>query len=247
MLNKAVEPFTRITLESSTGPISQLLWPTHCVQDTIGAEPHPKLQVYPSDVVIKKGTSVTEDSPHYFGDDYSVQTPLGSLLSTYHISDVFLCGIGVDHSLGRTAVEAAKLKGTTAFLVTDASAALRLDALDKAYAQLESRGVIITTASSMSSEREDRRRATAEYLNKHRVMPAFEKICANLVYHRPADATAFIVQELQKVTSSRSVTYSSFFYALILMILFACHTHTLSLPIHIYPLITVVFISIIVV
>jgi len=211
---KNVEVFQTITVDSSAGPVKQKLWPVHCVRDTPGAELAKTLQVYPSDVIIQKGSMVAEDSPSVFYETHSIETKLGQLLVTNNIADVYFCGIGLDHAIYKSAMDCAKLKNKnkslsnlSTFIIKDACSTLRNTASDPAGSvileaqghSLEREGVQILSGSVMLSQNEDKRRDTAKYLSKHNIIPIFEELCAALVYEKPENPREFLIQALEKL------------------------------------------------
>ncbi len=105
---------------------------------------------------------------------------------------------GLDHSLGRTALEVVE-QGLSAFVVDDAVASLQPENEESVRVHLEKAGVNLVRYSVLAEEREDKKRDTVQYLQKHNVLPVFEKLCAGLVYHKPSDPAAYLIQELQKV------------------------------------------------
>lgn len=103
--NPGSELFKAVVLPKTN--VTQVMWPTHCVAGTKGAEFHPKLVVDPKDRIIRKGQNVDWDSYSGFGmeDD---ETSLGKDLSESKIEKVFVVGLAFDYCVGNTALDAAK-------------------------------------------------------------------------------------------------------------------------------------------
>lgn len=47
-----------------------MMWPDHCVQNTLGAEFHPHLEREPTDIVVRKGKHVRVDSYRWVWRDW---------------------------------------------------------------------------------------------------------------------------------------------------------------------------------
>ncbi|KAK3774546.1 hypothetical protein RRG08_049482 [Elysia crispata] len=58
----------------------------------------------------------------------------------------------------------------------------------------------------MSTQQESRLRSedATEYLNKHRVLDLFNSLTAQLIYKRPDDPKAFLIETLENLQKSRS-------------------------------------------
>jgi len=100
------EPFSLITMPY--GP--QVLWPTHCVQGSIGAQFHKGLQTDPADMIIRKGFRPAIDSySAFFENDHETATGLHGYLQTRGITDVTLVGLATDYCVNYSAMDAARL------------------------------------------------------------------------------------------------------------------------------------------
>lgn len=88
----------------------QVLWPTHCVQDTPGAAFHPHLRTAPADLVLRKGTRSAIDSySAFFENDRRTATGLVGYLRARGITDVTLVGLALDYCVAYSALDAAAL------------------------------------------------------------------------------------------------------------------------------------------
>ncbi|MFN3723221.1 MAG: bifunctional nicotinamidase/pyrazinamidase [Paracoccaceae bacterium] len=116
-------PFSLIDMPY--GP--QVLWPTHCVQGSVGAEFHPALRTDHPDLIIRKGFRPAIDSySAFFENDRSTATGLHGYLRDRGISDVVLAGLATDYCVAYSALDAARLGyGVTVRL--DLSRAIDLD------------------------------------------------------------------------------------------------------------------------
>jgi len=76
-------------------------WPVHCVQDTPGAQLHPRVDAGRIDAVVDKGQ--TRDTDGYSGFE---QTELESLLREHHVDTVHVAGLALDYCVKATALDA---------------------------------------------------------------------------------------------------------------------------------------------
>jgi nicotinamidase/pyrazinamidase len=180
----------------------QVLWPTHCVEETHGAQFHPDLHLQPSDHVIKKGTNQARDSYSAFSVDGTAPTKLLSLLQQAGVQEVYVCGLALDYCVGATALDAAALgfrvlvvKDATR-AVSEASGAEMLKRLQRADVQ-----VVHSLAATRSPmlPTTDRALHAADYFAKHRIPQLFERLCASLVLHRPSNPREFLLSELERI------------------------------------------------
>lgn len=106
------------------------VWPTHCVQDSWGAELHEGLQVLDDAPVVRKGTD-GEDGYSAFSvrDPQSgaeAPTELESLLKRGEVERVTVVGLAQDVCVKETVLDAQRL-GFGATLVTDATRPVEMD------------------------------------------------------------------------------------------------------------------------
>jgi nicotinamidase/pyrazinamidase len=122
------DPFT--VVDMPYGP--QVLWPTHCVQGTIGAAFHSDLQTDRADMIIRKGFRSAIDSySAFFENDHKTATGLEGYLRERGVHDLVLVGLATDFCVRFSAVDAAKL----GFGVTVLEGACRAIDLDGSLAE----------------------------------------------------------------------------------------------------------------
>jgi nicotinamidase/pyrazinamidase len=86
--------------------IDQIMWPTHCVQGTPGAQFHKDLVInHTSDVIVNKGLLERVDSYSGFGS-HPEKTELEAVLKKADISTVYCVGLAFDYCVGSTAFDA---------------------------------------------------------------------------------------------------------------------------------------------
>ncbi len=111
------EPFQM----SELAGLSQILWPTHCVQATPGAGFASALDVAGIDHVVQKGTDPMIDSYSAFYDNGHRQaTGLAEYLRSKGIDALFVCGLAADVCVKFTVLDALA-EGFDTTLIVDAT------------------------------------------------------------------------------------------------------------------------------
>ena len=117
------KPYDSIQL--SYGP--QTLWPTHCVQNTQGAEFHPRLHLPQAELILRKGFHAQIDSySAFFENDRKTPTGLAGYLRERGLTRIFLAGLAYDYCVAYSALDARRL-GLPVFIVRDACRAIDLN------------------------------------------------------------------------------------------------------------------------
>ena len=130
--------------------LAQILWPVHCVQNTVEAELASErgLDTGRIQKVFRKGTDPRVDSYSGFFDNGRRQsTGLGDFLKAERVTDVYLCGLATDYCVKFTALDAVEL-GFRTYLIPEACRGVDLAPgdSDRAIAELVDKGVIVTSA-----------------------------------------------------------------------------------------------------
>jgi nicotinamidase/pyrazinamidase len=100
------EPFSLIDMPY--GP--QVLWPTHCVQGTEGAEIHWTLRTDPAQLIVRKGFRAEIDSySAFFENDHVTPTGLEGYLRSRGVTALTLVGLATDYCVAYSALDAARL------------------------------------------------------------------------------------------------------------------------------------------
>ena len=131
-------PFEMMTLPYG----EQVLWPTHCVQNTAGAALHRDLDIPHARLVIRKGHHADVDSYSAFLEaDRRTPTGLTGYLRDVGVKRVWCCGLATDYCVAWSALDA-RAAGFEVALIEDASRAIDLNgSLDAAWQQLHAAGV----------------------------------------------------------------------------------------------------------
>jgi nicotinamidase/pyrazinamidase len=133
----------RAPFEMTTLPYGeQVLWPTHCVQDTEGAALHRDLDVPHARLVIRKGHHADVDSYSAFVEaDRKTPTGLAGYLHDVGVTHVYLCGLATDYCVAWSALDA-RSAGFAVSVIEDACRAIDLNgSLAKAWEDMTAAGV----------------------------------------------------------------------------------------------------------
>lgn len=114
--------------------VRQILWPVHCVQDTVGAAFHPELKTYNWRNIFQKGTNPKVDSySGFFDNNRKGDTGLGDYLKNNGIRRVFVVGLAADYCVKFTVLDALSL-GFDTYLIEDATKGVNLSPEDTTLA-----------------------------------------------------------------------------------------------------------------
>ncbi|SPO02419.1 related to pyrazinamidase/nicotinamidase [Cephalotrichum gorgonifer] len=138
-------PFTsKHTITHPTNPsksYSTTLWPTHCVQDTPGAELVPGLRADLLDDVVKKGKREDVEMYSAFYDPFRLEdSGLAGRLRGEGVGVVFVVGLAGDYCVKRTAVDAAR-EGFETYVVEEGTRCVDPGAWERVKEELEVEGV----------------------------------------------------------------------------------------------------------
>lgn len=128
------------TVEMEYG--TQVLWPNHCVQGSIGADFHPNLEMRSTTMIIRKGFRPNIDSySAFFENDKTTSTGLKGYLENLGITTVFLAGIATDFCVKWSALDAVA-SGFKTYVIEDAVKGIDIDnSVELAFQEMESAGV----------------------------------------------------------------------------------------------------------
>jgi len=117
------------------------LWPEHCVQNTRGAEFHPKLKLTKEAIILSKGMDPREDSYSAFQAADNNGTDFLNLLRSLGIKELFVGGLATDYCVKWTVLDALK-SGLEVKLLTDVIRGVNLKPKDSevAIAEMVSQG-----------------------------------------------------------------------------------------------------------
>lgn len=133
------QPGDVVSLED--GP--QVLWPVHCVQNSLGAAFHPRLDASRFARVFRKGTDPRIDSYSGFFDNRRRHaTGLHEFLRQSGVNRVFVCGLATDYCVRWTALDAVAL-GYRVAMIRDACRGVGIPPgeVEKAWREMVAAGV----------------------------------------------------------------------------------------------------------
>lgn len=117
------KPLETIELDYGT----QILWPDHCVQGTLGAEFHPDLHIPHAELILRKGYHREIDSySAFFENDHRTPTGLAGYLRERGFERLFLVGLAFDFCV-RYSAEDARATGFEAVVIEDLTRAIDVE------------------------------------------------------------------------------------------------------------------------
>lgn len=125
--------------------LRQILWPVHCVQNTVGATFVPALEMKQVTEVFQKGTDARIDSySGFFDNGHRKATGLGDFLNARKVTDVFIAGLATDYCVKFTTFDAVGL-GFKTHLIEEACRGVNLkpDDVVNAIGEMRKAGVAI--------------------------------------------------------------------------------------------------------
>ncbi|EDO44402.1 predicted protein, partial [Nematostella vectensis] len=131
-------------------PIKQVLWPSHCVIDSWGAELHQDLKApEKNNIITRKGFDSDLDSYSAFWNNGRLsQTNLFLNLLAHNITNVYVCGLALDYCVQFTALDAAT-HGFKTYVIEDATAFISHGGLGTAKEKFRESGVILIKCSDV--------------------------------------------------------------------------------------------------
>ena len=110
---------------------SQILWPDHCIQGSIGANFHKNLNTNNSNLILRKGCNPKIDSySAFFENDKTTTTGLEGYLTKKEIKRLYLCGLAFDYCVFYSALDGINL-GFDVFVFQDLTKAINLNNSEK--------------------------------------------------------------------------------------------------------------------
>jgi nicotinamidase/pyrazinamidase len=110
------------TVETAHG--EQVLWPDHCVENSLGAAFHPHLLLDNAEMILRKGFRSNIDSYSAFlENDHQTPTGLKGYLRERGLERVFLCGLAYDYCVCYSAIDS-RQAGFETYVVEDACKAI---------------------------------------------------------------------------------------------------------------------------
>ena len=125
--NNSAEVYSKIEMDYG----SQILWPDHCIQGSIGANFHNNLNTDNSNLILRKGCNPKVDSYSvFFENDKNTTTGLEGYLKKKEIKRLYLCGLAFDYCVFYSALDGVNL-GFEVFVFQDLTKAIKLNNSEK--------------------------------------------------------------------------------------------------------------------
>ena len=125
--NNSAEVYSKIEMDYG----SQILWPDHCIQGSIGANFHKNLNTNNSNLILRKGCNPKIDSySAFFENDKNTTTGLEGYLKKKEIKRLYLCGLAFDYCVFYSALDGVNL-GFEVFVFQDLTKAIKLNNSEK--------------------------------------------------------------------------------------------------------------------
>jgi nicotinamidase/pyrazinamidase len=121
-------------------------WPPHCVQDSPGAEFHPRLELPRSAIVISKGEDPARAGYSAFDGRTEEGRPFKDDLRDRHVDTLYVAGLATDYCVRQTVLDAVRA-GFHVAVLADAIAGIDARPGDtaRALAEMEGAGAHMTT------------------------------------------------------------------------------------------------------
>ena len=123
--------------------IKQVMWPTHCVQNSDGAQIHPDILRLEDDIVVRKGNNRRFDSYSAFQDNGGyVKTELERELKKKNVTELYVCGLATDFCVSFSVLDAVE-RGFRTYFIEDASRGIDPKTTQEAIDKMRESGVTI--------------------------------------------------------------------------------------------------------
>lgn len=144
-------PYESVELEYG----NQVLWPDHCIQDSLGAEFHPDLDTERAGLIIRKGYRKEIDSYSAFTEnDQETVTGLHGYLLSINVQRLFLTGLATDFCVKWSALDAIKY-GFETYVIPDAIRGINIEnSVELAISEMKDTGVQFIRSLDIDSKRE---------------------------------------------------------------------------------------------
>ncbi|KAI6187510.1 Isochorismatase domain-containing protein [Aphelenchoides besseyi] len=119
----------------------QVLYPSHCVENSWGADLNASVRRVDGAKYVRKGTDIYVDAYSGFADNNGkIKSDLENILRDDRINTLFICGLALDICVASTARDASKLKFFTC-VIRDCCKGLSEEQIKRTCSELRSRNV----------------------------------------------------------------------------------------------------------
>jgi nicotinamidase/pyrazinamidase len=124
------------------------MWPSHCVENTEGAEFYKDLVLKNTDIIVKKGMKHDCDSYSAFRDEKNYKTNLDEILQSKNINTIYICGLALDYCVRKSALDAIEM-GYNVFLVLDACKGINEEKMTFYKNLMKEKGIIFVQSTEL--------------------------------------------------------------------------------------------------
>ncbi|HVZ55465.1 MAG TPA: bifunctional nicotinamidase/pyrazinamidase [Chitinophagaceae bacterium] len=129
--------------------LSQILWPDHCVQGSLGADFSAELHLNRVEAIIRKGTNPEVDSYSAFFDNaHRRSTGLTGYLRERQVTEVYLAGLAGDYCVYYSALDSLQA-GFATYFIEDATRPINPAAFAQCLRQIQARGGHVVQSASL--------------------------------------------------------------------------------------------------
>jgi len=144
--DEGAQLFTPFTLPNGQ---QQMMWPSHCVQESEGSKFNENLNIQPTDKIIRKGMDPMVDSySGFYDNDHKTKSKLEDTLKKAGITDVYVTGIAYDYCVGYSALDS-QAAGFRTYVVEDATRGVAESSVKSMIEQLNKAGVKIINSNTI--------------------------------------------------------------------------------------------------
>jgi nicotinamidase/pyrazinamidase len=92
-------------------------WPKHCVQNTTGAQFHPRLRLPKGTIILSKGMDPEKESYSVFESFDDNNTPFMDLLKIFEIKELYIGGLATDYCVKASVIDALRAQFRVRLLI----------------------------------------------------------------------------------------------------------------------------------
>ena len=133
-------PGKKVFEEINLDGLPQVLWPDHCVQETIGAQFSSLLHTRKIEAIFRKGMDINIDSySGFFDNGKKKATGMGAYLKGRGITHIYVAGLAADYCVKFTALDGLEL-GFKSTIIIDATRAIDPENFKKILESFQEKG-----------------------------------------------------------------------------------------------------------
>ena len=133
-------PGKKVFEEINLDGLPQVLWPDHCVQETVGAQFSSLLHTRKIEAIFRKGMDINIDSySGFFDNGKKKATGMGTYLKGRGITHIYVVGLAADYCVKFTALDGLEL-GFEFTIIIDATRAIDPENFKKVLKNFKEKG-----------------------------------------------------------------------------------------------------------